>query len=134
MKEWIAERFPDPLQQIKERSRDLIDTVVEKVRGSRTGEKDKAAKPSAGRSLDATERARVLKEARAVGRPGLERQVQAVREDQAVRQRLEALKGQERERQRVQRLERERQRELELEKAKALERSRGRGRGRGFER
>ena len=134
VREWVRERFPDPLQQIKERSRDLMDTVVDKVRGSRTGEKDKAAKPSAGRSLDATERARVLKEARAVGRPGLERQVQAVREDQAVRQRLEALKGQERERQRVQRLERERQRELELEKAKALERSRGRGRGRGFER
>ena len=63
----------------------------------------------------------MLKEARAVGRPELERQVQAVREDQAVRQRLEALKSQERER------ERERQRELELEKAKALERSRDRG-------
>ncbi len=134
VRDWVRERFPDPLLRIKERSRDLMDTVVDKVRGSRTGEKDKAAKPSAGRSLDATERARVLKEARAVGRPGLERQVQAVREDQAVRQRLEALKGQERERQRVQRLERERQRELELEKAKALERSRGRGRGRGFER
>jgi hypothetical protein len=31
VKEWIAERFPDPLQQIKERSRDLFDTVVEKA-------------------------------------------------------------------------------------------------------
>jgi hypothetical protein len=31
VKEWIAERFPDPLQRIKERSRDLFDTVVEKA-------------------------------------------------------------------------------------------------------
>jgi hypothetical protein len=31
VKEWIAERFPDPLQQLKERSRDLFDTVVEKA-------------------------------------------------------------------------------------------------------
>jgi hypothetical protein len=31
VKEWIAERFPDPLQQIKERSRDLFDAVVEKA-------------------------------------------------------------------------------------------------------
>jgi hypothetical protein len=32
VKEWIAERFPDPLQQLKDRSRDLFDTVTEKVR------------------------------------------------------------------------------------------------------
>ena len=31
VKEWIAERFPDPLQQIKERSQGLFDTVVEKA-------------------------------------------------------------------------------------------------------
>jgi hypothetical protein len=31
VKEWIAERFPDPLQQLKERSRDLIETVVDKA-------------------------------------------------------------------------------------------------------
>jgi hypothetical protein len=31
VKEWVAERFPAPLKQIKERTRDLIDTVVEKT-------------------------------------------------------------------------------------------------------
>jgi hypothetical protein len=31
VKEWIAERFPDPLQRIKERSRDLFEAVVEKA-------------------------------------------------------------------------------------------------------
>jgi len=31
VKEWIAERFPEPLKQIKERSRDFIDTAAEKA-------------------------------------------------------------------------------------------------------
>jgi len=35
VKAWVAERFPDPLQRLKERSRDLFDTVVEKTRGAR---------------------------------------------------------------------------------------------------
>jgi len=42
VKEWVRERFPDPLKQIKERSRDLIDTAAEKAqramgRGGRPG-------------------------------------------------------------------------------------------------
>jgi hypothetical protein len=54
VKEWIAERFPDPLQQIKERSRDLIDTVVEKAQralGRDAGQEpaaDKTATPKRG--------------------------------------------------------------------------------------
>ena len=31
VKEWVAERFPDPLKQLKERSRELIDSVVERT-------------------------------------------------------------------------------------------------------
>ena len=31
VREWIVERFPDPLQQLKERSRELFDTVVDKA-------------------------------------------------------------------------------------------------------
>jgi hypothetical protein len=90
--------------------------------------------PEAGRSPDAAERARVLKEATALGRQELARQVQAVRESQAARQRLEELVRQERERQRVQQLELERQREFErvqrLEQERALKRSKDRGLGR----
>jgi hypothetical protein len=54
VKEWIAERFPDPLQQIKERSRDLFDTVVEKAQralGRDAGQEltaEKAATPKRG--------------------------------------------------------------------------------------
>jgi hypothetical protein len=54
VKEWIAERFPDPLQQIKERSRDLFDTVVEKAQralGRDAGQElaaDKKATPKRG--------------------------------------------------------------------------------------
>jgi hypothetical protein len=58
VKEWIAERFPDPLKQIKERSRDLVDTAAEKaqlVTGRRPGvgadkapERDSAAVPERG--------------------------------------------------------------------------------------
>ncbi len=54
VKEWIAERFPDPLQQLKERSRDLIDTVVEKSQralGRDVGQEpaaDKTATPKRG--------------------------------------------------------------------------------------
>jgi hypothetical protein len=32
VKEWVAEWFPDPLQQLKDRSRDLFDAVADKVR------------------------------------------------------------------------------------------------------
>jgi hypothetical protein len=31
VREWIVERFPDPLQQLKERSREVFDVVVEKA-------------------------------------------------------------------------------------------------------
>jgi hypothetical protein len=31
VREWIVERFPDPLQQLKGRSRELLDTVVDKA-------------------------------------------------------------------------------------------------------
>ena len=31
VKAWVAERFPEPLQQIKERSRDLFDAVAERA-------------------------------------------------------------------------------------------------------
>src|SRR6266404_1998637 len=33
VKEWVRERFPDPLKQLKERSRDLFEVVAEKARG-----------------------------------------------------------------------------------------------------
>jgi MobA/MobL family len=33
VKEWVLERFPDPLQQIKEQARDLFEAVTAKVRG-----------------------------------------------------------------------------------------------------
>jgi len=54
VREWIAERFPDPLKQIKERSLDLIDTVVEKAQralGRDAGEgwgADKTSTPKRG--------------------------------------------------------------------------------------
>jgi hypothetical protein len=159
VKEWIAERFPDPLKQIKERSRDLIDTVVEKTRGARKAkpgrapsggleaelpepgsrraqeaERSASPAPDSGSSPDAAERARVLKEATALGRQELARQVQAVREAQAARQRLDELVRQERETQRAKQLELERQRELEraekLKQERALKRGKGRGLGR----
>jgi hypothetical protein len=31
VKEWIAERFPDPMQQMKDRARDVFDTVAQKA-------------------------------------------------------------------------------------------------------
>jgi hypothetical protein len=154
VKEWIAERFPEPLQRLKERSREVFGAVARKARGARgkpeqepapSKAKDRAPEsgtrareveptPAAGRSMDAAERARVLKEATALGRQELARQVRAVRESQAARQRLDDLVRQERDRQRVQQLELERQRELErvqkLEQERALKRSRDRGLGR----
>jgi hypothetical protein len=54
VKEWIAERFPDPLQRLKERSRELFDTVVEKAQramGRDAGQDqaaDKTATPKRG--------------------------------------------------------------------------------------
>ena len=33
VKEWVREHFPDPIKQIKERSRDLFEAVAEKARG-----------------------------------------------------------------------------------------------------
>jgi MobA/MobL family len=149
VKEWVRERFPDPLKQLKERSRDLIDAMVGKARGSRgpdegqapsreagveaqeigTRRRERATTPDAGRSLDAAEQARVLKEARALGRQELTRQVQAVRDEQAARRRLDEIKRQERERQQAQQLESERKQDLAREKAKELERDRGHGLG-----
>ncbi|MDP9091004.1 MAG: MobA/MobL family protein [Pseudomonadota bacterium] len=35
VKEWVRERFPDPIKQLKERSRDLFEAVAEKARGRR---------------------------------------------------------------------------------------------------
>ena len=35
VKEWVREHFPDPIKQIKERSRDLFEAVAEKARGRR---------------------------------------------------------------------------------------------------
>ncbi len=163
VKEWIAERFPEPFQRLQEQTRDLFGAVVEKVRGvqerkhgrarsrgreaeppepgtrRRAPDVERSATPASGapdsgRSLEAAERARVLKEATTLGRQELVRQVQAVRDEQAARQRLDELVRQERERQRVQQLELERQRELErtrkLEQERALKRSKDRGLGR----
>jgi hypothetical protein len=148
VKEWVAERFPDPIGRLKERSRDLFDTVVGKAPGAlgqararspepgtrRARADERTPAPDTGRSLDAAERARVLKEATTLGRQELARQVQAVRDEQAARQRLDELVRQERERQRAQQLELERQRELErvqkLEQERALKRSKDRGLGR----
>jgi hypothetical protein len=150
VKEWVRGRFPAPLERLKERSRDLFDTVARRGRGARgpergkatSGDADHSQEPGrrqtptpAGQSPDAAERARVLKEATTLGRQELARQVQEVRENQAARQRLDELVRQERERQRAQQVELERQRELErvkkLEQERALKRSRGRGRGLG---
>jgi hypothetical protein len=154
VKEWVRERFPDPMQQLKERTREVFDAVVEKARGAQEPEKGKApgrvasdrpekaraapsrgaeaGPPGSGRSLDAAMRARVLKEATALGRQELARQVQAVRDEQAARQRLDELVRQERERQRAQQLELERKQELErareLERQRALDRGKGLGR------
>jgi hypothetical protein len=44
VKEWVQERFPDPIKQIKERSRDLFEAVAEKARGSRPGRSQEAEK------------------------------------------------------------------------------------------
>jgi hypothetical protein len=145
VKEWIAERFPEPLKQIKERTRDLFDTVARRGRGAQEPKREKPASradrssesarrptPAAG-SPDAAERARVLKEATTLGRQELARQVQEVRNEQAARQRLDELVRQERERQRAQQVELDKQRELErvkkLEQERALKRGRGRGLG-----
>jgi hypothetical protein len=157
VKEWLVERFPESIRQLKEQTRDLFGAVVEKARGveerkpgkarsrgreaeppepgtRRAAAAERTPVPEAGRSPDAAERARVLKEATALGRQELARQVQVVRESQAARQRLDELVRQERERQRVQQLELERQRELErvqrLEQERALKRSKDRGLGR----
>ena len=35
VKDWVREHFPDPIKQIKERSRDLFEAVAEKARGRR---------------------------------------------------------------------------------------------------
>ena len=150
VKEWVRGRFPAPLERLKERSRDLFDTVARRGRGARgpergkatSGDADHSQEPGrrqtptpAGQSPDAAGRARVLKEATTLGRQELARQVQEVRNEQAARQRLDELVRQERERQRAQQVELERQRELErvkkLEQERALKRSRGRGRGLG---
>ena len=158
VKEWIAERFPEPIQRLKEHTKELFGAVVEKARGvqerkpgrarsrgheaeprepgsqRRAPDVERSAAPESGRSPDAAERARILKEAAALGRQELSRQVQGVRDEQAARQRLDELVRQERERQRVQQLELERQRELErvqrLEQERALKRSKDRGLGR----
>ena len=37
VREWIAERFPDPVQQLKERSRDLLGGMARKARGAQRG-------------------------------------------------------------------------------------------------
>jgi hypothetical protein len=143
VKEWVLERFPAPFRQIKERTRDLFETVAQRGRGARGPERDKAAsgdadhsqepgrRPTPAGSPDAAERARVLKEATALGRQELARQVQEVRNEQAARQRLDELVRQEREAQRLQQAELKRKQELEREQAKKRERSRGRGRGLG---
>jgi hypothetical protein len=71
VKEWVRERFPDPLTQIKERSRDLIDTVVEKTqgRGRRPGAAaDKAPERDAAAVPDLTAKPRTLEEIRAAAR------------------------------------------------------------------
>ena len=149
VKAWVAERFPDPLERLKGLSKEVFDAVAQKTRGGREPKPGKAPAegrqaastepgvertPKAGRSPDAAERAQMLKEATALGRQELGRQVQAVREEQAARQRLDELVRQERERQRAQQLDLERQRELErvrkLEEERALKRGKDRGLGR----
>jgi hypothetical protein len=50
VKEWIAARFPDPLKQIKERSRDLFDGMAGKgprAQKTRTDQREREAKSSA---------------------------------------------------------------------------------------
>ena len=148
VKEWVRERFPEPFEQLKGISKEVFDAVAQKTRGGREPKPGKASSrgrqespepgvertAEAGRSPDAAERAQMLKEATALGRQELTRQVQAVREEQAARQRLDELVRQERERQRVQQLDLERQRELErvrkLEEERALKRGKDRGLGR----
>src|ERR1700722_400346 len=53
VKEWVREHFPDPLKQLKERSRDLFEAVAEKARGRRPGRAQEAVKePERGRPGD----------------------------------------------------------------------------------
>jgi MobA/MobL family len=149
VKAWVAERFPEPLERLKGISKEVFNAVAQKTRArepksgkapakgrqadSPEPEREPAPPPDAGRS-DAAERAQMLKEATALGRQELGRQVQAVREERAARQRLDDLVRQERERQRTQQLDLERQRELErvqkLEQERALKRGKDRGLGR----
>jgi hypothetical protein len=43
VKEWIAERFPDPIQQLKARSREVLGAMVGKGQGARAKDKDSRA-------------------------------------------------------------------------------------------
>jgi len=113
VKEWLAERFPDPLRQIKELSRDLVEGVAEKVRRSRGKEPASAKKPPEKPEL-------TLEQLKAQGREAAKGWGKELKQEQEVaRQRALAIEA---------------QRERELEQQRALERSRGRGRGRGWER
>ena len=136
VKEWIVERFPAPLERLKTQARELFGAAGGKAQGV---EKEAAPAPSRGAAdhspgSAAAERARALKEATALGRQELARQVQAVRAEQAARQRLDELVRQERERQRAQQVSLERKQELErvqkLEQERARERGKDRGLGR----
>lgn len=133
VKEWVVERFAEPLQRLKEHTRDLFGGGDKSSsRRREAAPKESQSRPDSSRALDAAERARVLKEATALGRQELSRQVQAVRDEQAARQRLQELVSQERERQRAQQLALERKQELERVQKKEQERSLSRGRGRGL--
>jgi hypothetical protein len=44
VKEWVREHFPDPLNQIKERSREMLEAIAEKARGRRPGRTQEAEK------------------------------------------------------------------------------------------
>ncbi len=53
VKEWVREHFPDPIKQIKERSRDLFEAVAEKARGRRPARAQEAEKePERSQSSD----------------------------------------------------------------------------------
>lgn len=75
-------------------------------------------------AVDAAERARILKDALALGRERLDLGVQAVRAAQAGKERLDVLVRHERSRQREAEIARERDRQLEHERTAAPERGR----------
>jgi len=98
VKEWVRERFPDPLKQIKERSREVFEAVVEKTQramgrpelqreaGVRTGAQAQPEPPALSPQMSLAERLELLSNAVAE-RLDREAHPQGIEEDAFRRQR-----------------------------------------------